>query len=144
MKIGLDENVSRRMAEVVAALDQGNEILHLPRIYGHGAHDIPLVTAFVADGGEILIGGDYKMTARPHELARIMDSGLRLYVMPRRWSARDRYWKAGFLQRWWGMLVQHAEQAPLGSVWQLAEHWEAWNPSAVRRPPDSAVQPAFD
>jgi hypothetical protein len=134
VKIGTDENVSPAIAKAVAQLDIHNEVIHLPAIYHLGTQDIPLSSAFAADGGYLLVGGDYNMTSRPHELLHIHSTGLRLYILPSRWNTMKRYWKAGFLVRWWGNIVEHALEAEAGSAWHVPAHWEKWEPAPVRLP----------
>ncbi|MGW7239811.1 DUF5615 family PIN-like protein [Streptomyces sp. NPDC054804] len=77
MKLLLDENVPRPMAEIVRILLKAHEVVHVHELKGWtGTKDIELYAKAKADGFEVVITNDTKQLSRPLEVAAIAQSGL--------------------------------------------------------------------
>ncbi|TFV32611.1 hypothetical protein E4K10_22750 [Streptomyces sp. T1317-0309] len=77
MKLLLDENVPRPMAEIVRILLKAHEVVHVHELKGWtGTKDIELYAKAKADGFEVVITNDTKQLSRPLEVAAIAHSGL--------------------------------------------------------------------
>ena len=77
MKLLLDENVPRPMAEIVRILLKAHEVVHVHDLKGWtGTKDIELYANAKADGFEVVITNDTKQLSRPLEVAAIAQSGL--------------------------------------------------------------------
>ncbi|MDR6976521.1 hypothetical protein J2X68_003212 [Streptomyces sp. 3330] len=77
MKLLLDENVPRPMAEIVRILLKAHEVVHVHELKGWtGTKDIELYVKAKADGFEVVITNDTKQLSRPLEVAAIAQSGL--------------------------------------------------------------------
>lgn len=77
MKLPLDENVPRAMAEIVRILLKAHEVVHVHELKGWtGMKDIELYAKAKADGFEVVITNDTKQLSRPLEVAAIAQSGL--------------------------------------------------------------------
>ena len=77
MKLLLDENVPRPMAEIVRILLKAHEVVHVHELKGWtGTKDIELYAKAKADGFEVVITNDTKQLSRPLEVTAIAQSGL--------------------------------------------------------------------
>ncbi|MFI7385027.1 DUF5615 family PIN-like protein [Streptomyces sp. NPDC049813] len=77
MKLLLDENVPRPMAEIVRILLKAHDVVHVHERKGWtGTKDIELYAKAKADGFEVVITNDTKQLSRPLEVAAIAQSGL--------------------------------------------------------------------
>ncbi|MER7691617.1 DUF5615 family PIN-like protein [Streptomyces sp. NPDC097610] len=77
MKLLLDENVPRPMAEIVRILLKAHEVVHVHDLKGWtGTKDIELYAKAKADGFEVVITNDTKQLSRPLEVSAIAQSGL--------------------------------------------------------------------
>ncbi|MGS2588831.1 DUF5615 family PIN-like protein [Streptomyces hebeiensis] len=77
MKLLLDENVPRPMAEIVRILLKAHDVVHVHELKGWtGTKDIELYAKAKADGFEVVITNDTKQLSRPLEVAAIAQSGL--------------------------------------------------------------------
>lgn len=77
MKLLLDENVPRPMAEIMCILLKAHEVVHVHDLKGWtGTKDIELYAKAKADGFEVVITNDTKQLSRPLEVAAIAQSGL--------------------------------------------------------------------
>jgi hypothetical protein len=77
LKLLLDENVPRPMAEIVRILLKAHEVVHVHELKGWtGTKDIELYAKAKADGFEVVITNDTKQLSRPLEVAAIAQSGL--------------------------------------------------------------------
>ncbi|WP_405418067.1 DUF5615 family PIN-like protein [Streptomyces microflavus] len=77
MKLLLDENVPRPMAEIVRILLKAHEVVHVHELKGWtGTKDIELYAKAKTDGFEVVITNGSKQLSRPLEVAAIAQSGL--------------------------------------------------------------------
>ncbi|MER7799893.1 DUF5615 family PIN-like protein [Streptomyces parvulus] len=77
MKLLLDENVPRPMAEIVRILLKAHDVVHVHELKGWtGTKDIELYARAKADDFDVVITNDTKQLSRPLEVAAIADSGL--------------------------------------------------------------------
>ncbi|TKA11432.1 DUF5615 family PIN-like protein [Actinacidiphila oryziradicis] len=77
MKLLLDENVPRPMAEIVRILLKGHEVAHVHDLKGWaGTKDVELYAMAKAEGFHAVITNDTKQLSRPLEVAAIASSGL--------------------------------------------------------------------
>lgn len=77
MKLLLDENLPRPMAEIVRILLKAHEVVHVHELKGWtGTKNIELYAKAKADGFDVVITNDTKQLSRPLEVAAIAQSGL--------------------------------------------------------------------
>lgn len=77
MKLLLDENVPRPMAEIVRILLKAHEVVHVHELKGWtGTKDIELYARAKAEDFDVVITNDTKQLSRPLEVAAIAQSGL--------------------------------------------------------------------
>ncbi|GAB2924560.1 DUF5615 family PIN-like protein [Streptomyces mayteni] len=77
MKLLLDENVPRPMAEIVRILLTKHEVVHVHELKGWaGTKDIELYARAETEGFHVVITNDTKQLSRPLEVAAIAASGL--------------------------------------------------------------------
>ncbi|MGW5234530.1 DUF5615 family PIN-like protein [Streptomyces nodosus] len=77
MKLLLDENVPRPMAEIVRILLKAHDVVHVHELKGWtGTKDIELYARAKAEGFDVVITNDTKQLSRPLEVAAIARSGL--------------------------------------------------------------------
>ncbi|MGW6981226.1 DUF5615 family PIN-like protein [Streptomyces sp. NPDC054932] len=77
MRLLLDENVPRPMAEIVRILLKAHEVVHVHELQGWaGTKDIELYARAKVEGFEVIITNDAKQLSRPLEVAAIAESGL--------------------------------------------------------------------
>jgi hypothetical protein len=77
LKLLLDENVPRPMAEIVRILLKGHEVAHVHDLKGWaGTKDVELYAMAKTEGFHAVITNDTKQLSRPLEVAAIASSGL--------------------------------------------------------------------
>jgi hypothetical protein len=77
LKLLLDENVPRPMAQIVRILLKAHEVIHVHELQGWaGTKDIELYARAKAEGFDAVITNDTKQLSRPLEVAAIARSGL--------------------------------------------------------------------
>lgn len=77
LKLLLDENVPRPMAEIVRILLKAHDVVHVHEIKGWtGTKDIELYARAKAEDFDVVITNDTKRLSRPLEVAAIAQSGL--------------------------------------------------------------------
>lgn len=77
MKLLLDENVPRPMAEIVRILLKAHDVVHVHELKGWtGTKDIELYAKAQAEDFDVVITNDTKQLSRPLEVAAIAQSGL--------------------------------------------------------------------
>ncbi|MEU1299365.1 DUF5615 family PIN-like protein [Streptomyces shenzhenensis] len=77
MKLLLDENVPRPMAEIVRILLKAHDVVHVHELKGWtGTKDIELYARAKTGGFNVVITNDTKQLSRPLEVAAISRSGL--------------------------------------------------------------------
>jgi hypothetical protein len=77
LKLLLDENVPRPMAEIVRTLLKVHEIAHVHDLQGWtGTKDVELYARAKAEGFQVVITNDTKQLSRPLEVVAIASSGL--------------------------------------------------------------------
>ena len=120
MKVGLDENIGEAIYKALLPLvdPATTDLVHLPGFVGRGAKDIPLISAFRAADGEVLVSGDRNLAKRKTEVAAIRTTGLKLVVLPPSWNNLKLHAKAGFLIA--------GVEAPLGSALEVEMHWSVF------------------
>jgi hypothetical protein len=77
LKLLLDENVPRPMAEIVRILLKAHDVVHVHELMGWtGTKDIELYAKAQAEDFDVVITNDTKQLSRPLEVAAIAQSGL--------------------------------------------------------------------
>lgn len=109
MIICADENVSPVLSDLIreALLRKGDRLDTVDDIKARGKPDEIWVRTFAAEGGGAILGGDAAMTTKPHEIIAIMETGLRLVIMPAQWSRARRHVQIAFLFFWWPVIEEH-------------------------------------
>jgi hypothetical protein len=103
LKICADENVAPKLSALIREqlLSKGHTLETVYDYEADGVDDDIWVRKFAKAGGDAIIGGDYKMTTRPHEMIAIAETGLRVAVLDQRWSREKKNVQIAYLFYWW-------------------------------------------
>lgn len=116
MRFILDENMSPRLVDALAALDDIHAIDHVRRRFGAGGSDISWITQCGLEGDWVAVTNDHHLRTRVHELKAWRDAGLIGFIMPKWFNQAGRWEQAAFLIRWWPQIVIDAGQARRGDM----------------------------
>jgi hypothetical protein len=88
-----------------------------------GVGDDIWVRKFGEAGGEAIIGSDARMLTRPHELIAIVESGLRLIVLPSQWVNAKIHLQIAFLAFWWPEIEEVLNTSKPGQCFKVPWSW---------------------
>jgi hypothetical protein len=146
VKIAFDENIPAAMTRIFVALSQTSEVLTAEIVSVSDYRPITergdenWLRRFAADGGQIIISGDTRMRARPHELLALSQSGLISYFFERKWSGRNFFTKAAMLMHWWPEVRKQMDTAEKGSCWEIPFPWTYRSLETVTVKPDALIK----
>lgn len=105
MKIGVDANLSVRIANALNALfaDQNCEFIPV----GIGTDDAIWISDFARQGGNAFIGLDKRILSRPNEVKALHDSGLYAFVFSFGKVMPQRHKIASRIIDWWPACASH-------------------------------------
>jgi hypothetical protein len=120
-KVAVDEDVSRRIADVLNAAygDKGYEFIFIADLTGHGAEDEFWAESFQAFGGEIVLSADRTITRKPHMMRAFQDTGLISFFMQPLWSNRPGHYKLAHAMYWWHWIDKRLSSCAIGECWQV-------------------------
>ena len=121
MKFFFDANVSRRIANMIAALEEGyHHVIHITQHpefapgnnrSGNSTEDVEYLRVLGADSERwVVISGDSDIIDTDHERAALIQSGLTFFALDDHWgraSVAEQAWK---LVKMWGEIVRFAAQ----------------------------------
>ena len=143
MKIAFDEHVAPAIVRVFQVLSEegfllGYEFVSAGTYHDHANDprndDRPWLRRFADDGGRIILSGDRKMRARPHERAALKEAGFVVFFFGPAWDELDKLSRAATIMRWWATVEEKVKSAPAGSFWQVPCGWRLTELSDVSGP----------
>ncbi len=125
MKICADENVAPKLTALIREqlLSRRHELSLVDEYQARGVDDQIWVRQFASAGGEAIIGGDFAMTKKPHEVVAIAETGLRLVVLDQRWPRESKHVQISYLFYWWQHIESVLVSAKPGSCWKVPWGW---------------------
>ncbi len=88
-----------------------------------GIDDQFWVRKFADAGGEAIIGGDFEMTRKPHEIVAIRETGLRLIVLDQKWPRQKRNVQISYLFYWWPHIEEMLRNSKPGECFKVPWGW---------------------
>lgn len=103
MKVRADEHVSQEIVQAVQgiALSPGWELSHVITTSGAGTDDVPWITSFANDGGNVILTGDNDFLKRHHQVMAVHAAGLKVIHLPHKWCNARCDLQAAFILTWW-------------------------------------------
>ncbi len=127
MKIRLDNNLSPRVCEAVAAAlpnRDGYEVSHYGTTHPPGTSDPDWLRAFAADGGTAIVSGDARILQNWPDLVAYTETGLISFFPPHPFEKLDRFGKVAYIVRWWPAIIEKIKIGQPGDRWRLPFNWE--------------------
>lgn len=132
MKIAFDEHIPKVLATIFQVLADQGEILgaeiHLAQDYATGERgtDVPWLSAFKEDRGEVVISGDRKMRSRVHEREALLLAGFTVFMFSSTWNNKNHFVKSAMLLCWWPKIQNYlTDRTKLNKCWEIPCQW-AW------------------
>ena len=125
MRICADENVAPLLSALIrdALLGRHNVLETVDDHQAKGVEDDIWVRKFGRAGGEAIVGADAKMLTRPHEVVAIVESGLRLVVLPAPWVNAKINVQISFLFYWWPHIEAVLATSRKGQCFKVPWGW---------------------
>lgn len=127
MKICADENVAPALSALIREQLLSREF-SLETVHDHqaiGVDDQIWVRKFAAAGGDAIVSADLNMTKRPHEIAAIHETGLRLVILDEKWPRQKKHDQIAFLFYWWPEIEKTLAGAGVGKCFKVPWCWPA-------------------
>lgn len=134
MKICADENVAPKLTGLIkeVLLSSDMTIDTVDEYSARGVEDQIWVRQFAAAGGEAIVGGDFALTQRPHEIVAIRETGLRLIVLDQKWPRQKRNIQISYLFYWWPHIEEVLRKSRPGECYAVPWGWGT---------PEGAIKP---
>lgn len=125
MRICADENVAPKLSALIREqlLTRPHTLQTVDDFQAKGMEDQIWVRRFADEGGEAIVGGDFAMTKKPHEIVAIAETGLRLVVLDQRWPREPRHIQISYLFYWWPHIERALSTAPHGQCLKVPWGW---------------------
>ncbi len=103
MIICADENVAPKLSALIREqlLSKQNTLAVVDDYQAKGVDDQIWVRHFAKAGGHSIVGGDFAMTKKPHEIIAIVETGLRLILLDQKWPQAQKHVQISYLFYWW-------------------------------------------
>ena len=125
MRVCADENVAPVLSELIREQLLSHEF-SLETVDDHqaaGVEDKIWVRKFAAAGGQAIVSADFAMTKRPHEVAAINETGLRLVILDERWPRQKKNIQISYLFYWWPEIEKTLSSASSGKCFKVPWGW---------------------
>lgn len=121
MKLCADEHVSPVIVRIIkdVCLDPAHEFIHVEDIDCKATPDQTWVRVFAANGGQVVVSADEKMTRRHAELVAIADCGLKLIVLPHQFPNSKRHLQAAFMCHHWPSIETTLSDGHNSRFWKV-------------------------
>lgn len=110
MRVGIDANLSSRLANALGALFSDSAVSSAPIFQpvgiGPATSDVLWLSDFAASGGNAIIGQDRRILSRPHEVQALNDAHLHACLFDFGQSGAKGYFQAASIIHWWPRLHQ--------------------------------------
>ena len=125
MKICADENVAPKLTAMLREqlVSKEHTLETVDDYAAKGVDDQIWVRKFAAAGGEAIVGGDFAMTKKPHEIVAIAETGLRLIILDQRWPRKPRHIQISYLFYWWPPIEVVLKAAKPGQCFRVPWGW---------------------
>ena len=125
MKICADENISPVLTGLVreTLLGRDHSLHTVDDFDARGVDDQIWVRRFADAGGDAIVGADARMLTRPHEIAAIAETGLRLIILPSQWVRQRKHAQIAFLFYWWPRIEAAIASAKPGQCLKVPWSW---------------------
>lgn len=140
MKVAFDENIPAAMVRVFQILADERQLKYLsagltiesakdytprPGEPDYVAKsDVPWVQRFAAAGGKVIISGNTRMKAVPHERLALIQAGMVVVFFEGQWSGWRFSQKCALLLHWWPAITKQLKTAKPGSFWHIPCSWD--------------------
>jgi PIN like domain len=127
LKICADENVAIALSKLIREqlLSRENTLDTVDDHQARGVDDELWVRKFANAGGEAIVGADFNMTKKPHEVTAIHETGLRLVILDEKWVRQKKHIQIAFLFFWWPEIEQVLATADKGKCFKVPWSWPA-------------------
>jgi PIN like domain len=144
LRICADENVAPALSDLIREQLLSREFA-LETVDDHqarGEQDQIWVRTFANAGGEAIVGADFNMTKRPHEVVAITETGLRLIILDEKWPRQKRHVQISYLFYWWPEIEKILSGATKGKCFKVPWGWPP-DTSGLIKPLTMDVQKAY-
>lgn len=143
MRVCADENVAPRLTVLIREqlLSPDFSLDTVDDHSARGLEDEIWVRRFAEAGGEAVIGGDFRLTKKPHEVVAINETGLRVIVLDERWSRQPKHIQISYLFYWWPHIEAVLRTAGKGKCFKVPWGWG--DPADAIRPISLDLQRAY-
>jgi hypothetical protein len=134
LRICADENVAPKLTELLRQqlLSPANTLETVDDHQARGVEDEVWVRKFAKAGGEAIVGGDFKLTQRPHEIVAIMEQGLRVIVLDQKWPRAPKHVQISYLFYWWPEIERVLSTAKAGTCHKVPWGWPEKTEGAIK------------
>ena len=125
MRICADENVAPKLTDLIRQqlLSPGFTLDTVDDHAARGVDDEIWVRKFAKAGGDAIVGGDFALTKKPHEIVAINETGLRLIVLDERWPRQKKHVQISYLFYWWPHIEAALTTAGPGQCFKVPWGW---------------------
>ena len=122
MKFFFDNNLSPYHAKAIAILSstEGHDVLHLRDKFDQAVPDIVWLEGLAAEGGWIIISGDFRISRNPLERRAWKEAQLLTFFLAKAWRHQKFWDQAWRLVRWWPFIVQQATLVRPGAAFEIS------------------------
>lgn len=127
MRLCADENVAPVLSELIRE-QLLSATFTLETVDDHqavGVEDQIWVRKFSKAGGDAIIGADFAMTKKPHEVAAISETELRLVILDEKWPRQKKNIQISYLFYWWPEIEKTLASASAGKCFKVPWGWPA-------------------
>jgi hypothetical protein len=127
LRVCADENVAPVLSELIREQLLSAKF-SLETVDDHqaiGVDDQIWVRKFANDSGAAIIGADFAMTKKPHEVAAINETGLRLVILDGKWACQKKNVQISYLFYWWPEIEKTLASAGAGKCFKVPWGWPA-------------------
>jgi hypothetical protein len=138
-----DENVAPKLTGLIREqlLSRPHTLATVDDYQATGVDDQIWVRKFADAGGHAIVGGDFAMTKKPHEIIAIAETGLRLIVLDQKWPQQKKHIQISYLFYWWPHIEEAIAGAKKGAC--LKVPWSWGDPKNAIKPVPIDVQHAY-
>jgi hypothetical protein len=118
LKILFDLNLSRQIVTLIS----DDHIIHASDLNYHGVSDVDMIIDFHKQGGEAIITCDGRMKSHRHEVKALIETGMRLVVLPKAYSFAKIHEHQDYFKNWWYFISISLKESSKASL--LLPSWE--------------------
>ncbi|MBS4046130.1 MAG: DUF5615 family PIN-like protein [Alphaproteobacteria bacterium] len=121
MKIRADEHIAPKIVRAIQmlVLRAGWEISHVRDVHDARTADETWIPRFAREGGQVILSGDRKMLARPHQIKAIAESGVIGVFLSSQWAQAQRHIQAAHLIHCWPEIERALLESKERDCWKV-------------------------